>query len=65
MITERNVNEGAYIQTMRMGMGGPPLLQIQQINTIVAVLTLPESEISRLKIGLPVKVKIDSLRLFL
>jgi|TARA_B100001964_G_scaffold51682_1_gene58373 RND family efflux transporter MFP subunit len=60
VITERNINEGAYIQTIRMGMG-PPELQIQQIDIIVALVRIPETELSRISVGTPAKITIDGM----
>ncbi|MBV1906379.1 MAG: efflux RND transporter periplasmic adaptor subunit, partial [Pseudomonadales bacterium] len=63
VITERNINEGAFVQTMGGGgMGNaPPDLQIQKIDIIVAGVRIPDSELSKISVGSKARVKVDSL----
>lgn len=59
VITERNIDEGAYLQTMRGG--SQPALQIQKIDIVVAIMLIPEIHLKRIKIGTAAKVYIDGL----
>jgi len=68
VVTIANVQEGAFVSNMSMSMGGPGgassqdnILQIQQINIIVALVRLPEVELSRIRVGTPAIITIDGL----
>jgi len=59
VITEKNIDEGAYLQTMRGG--SRPALQIQKINVVTANVLIPEIHLKRIKKGMAAKVYIDGL----
>jgi RND family efflux transporter MFP subunit len=68
VITIANVQEGAFVSNMSMSMGGPGggstgdnVLQVQQIDVIVAMVRLPEVELSRISVGTPALITIDGL----
>ena len=59
VITERNIDEGAYLQTMRGG--SQPALQIQKIDLVAAIVLIPEIHLKQMKIGAAAKVYVDGL----
>lgn len=59
VITERNVDEGAYFSLFRPD--GTPALQVQKIDIVVATVAVPERYLPRLALQTPVRVHIDSL----
>lgn len=65
VVTVVNIQEGSFSSMMSMGsMGGlasEGALQVQEIGTIVTMIRVPESELSRIRIGSPAKITIDSL----
>ena len=67
VVTVVDIQEGSFSSMMSMsmgGMGGPPsggALQIQEIGTIVTLVRIPESELSRIRVGTPAKITIDGL----
>lgn len=59
VITQRNVDEGAYVSSfMRTS---EPVMQIQRIDIMVALVFVPEAHISSIKLGTPGKVTIPGL----
>lgn len=60
VITQRNVDEGAFVSSfMRTS---EPVMQIQKIDIMVAVIFVPEVHLSSIKLGTPGKVTIPGLR---
>lgn len=59
VITQRNVDEGAFVSSfMRTS---EPVMQIQKIDIMVAVIFVPEVHIGSIKLGTPGKVTIPGL----
>lgn len=59
VITQRNVDEGAYVSSfMRTS---EPVMQIQQIDIMVALVFVPEAHINAIRLGTPGKVTIPGL----
>ena len=67
VITAANVQEGSFSSSMGMSMGSmggsstENALQVQQIDVVVALIRLPEVELSRISVGTPAKIFIDGL----
>jgi RND family efflux transporter MFP subunit len=60
VITQREINEGSYIRNMP---GARSIaLQIQKIDTVEAVATVPDIYLSRIQPGTPVRITVDGLR---
>ncbi|MEP4147059.1 MAG: efflux RND transporter periplasmic adaptor subunit [Halioglobus sp.] len=59
VITKRHVDEGAYVPSIMRS--ERPVLQIQQIDVMVAVVLVPESHLNAIEIGTPGKVRIPSM----
>jgi RND family efflux transporter MFP subunit len=59
VITQRNVDEGAFVSSfMRTS---EPVMQIQKIDIMVAVIFVPEVHLGSIKLGTPGKITIPSL----
>ena len=59
VITQRNVDEGAYVSSfMRTS---EPVMQIQKIDIMVALIFVPEAHINSIRLGTPGKVTIPGL----
>ena len=59
VITQRNVDEGAYVSSfMRTS---EPVMQIQKIDIMVALIFIPETHLGSIKLGTPGKVTIPGL----
>jgi len=59
VITKRNVDEGAYVPSVMRS--GSPLLQIQKIDIMVALLLIPEVHLQSIELKTPGRVYIPSL----
>lgn len=59
VITARNVDEGAFIETRGMSM--QPAMQIMEVDIVGAIVRVPETEVARIAIGTPATVRIDGL----
>jgi RND family efflux transporter MFP subunit len=59
VITEKNIDEGAYLQTMRGG--SQPALQIQKIDQVDVIVLIPEIHLKQIKVGSAAKIYIDGL----
>ncbi len=59
VITRRNVDEGAYVPSVMRS--GNPLLQIQKIDVMVALLFIPEAHLRSIKLGTLGQINIPSL----
>ena len=59
VITQRNVDEGAYVSSfMRTS---EPVMQIQKIDIMVALIFVPEAHLRSIRLGTPGKVTISGL----
>tara|TARA_R110002073_G_scaffold2960_4_gene19792 strand:- start:7315 stop:8361 length:1047 start_codon:yes stop_codon:yes gene_type:complete len=59
VITERNADEGSYFQAMSAS--SRPVLQIQQIDIVVAAVLVPERHLRKIALGTKASIYIDSL----
>jgi RND family efflux transporter MFP subunit len=59
VITKRHVDEGAYVPSIMRS--ERPVLQIQQIDVMVALVLVPESHLNAIELGTPGKVHIPSM----
>ncbi|GAB5453386.1 MAG: hypothetical protein Hals2KO_37140 [Halioglobus sp.] len=59
VITQRHVDEGAYVPSIMRS--ERPVLQIQQIDVMVALVRVPESHLNAIELGTPGKVHIPSM----
>lgn len=59
VITQRYVDEGAYVPSLMRS--ERPVLEIQQIDVMVAVVLVPESHLNAIELGTPGKVHIPSM----
>ncbi len=59
VITKRFVDEGAFVPTVMRS--ERPVLQIQKIDIVVILLSIPERHLSKIKVGMPGQVHIPSL----
>ena len=59
VITQRNVDEGAYVSTFMRS--SEPVMQIQKIDIMVAVVFVPEAHLRSIKLGTPGKVTVAGL----
>ncbi|MFK7974498.1 MAG: efflux RND transporter periplasmic adaptor subunit [Halioglobus sp.] len=59
VITQRHVDEGAYVPSIMRS--EHPVLQIQQIDEMVALVRVPESHLSAIELGTPGSIRIPSM----
>jgi RND family efflux transporter MFP subunit len=59
VITSRNINEGSYIRNMPGA--SQTALQIQKIDRVEALVSIPEKFLNRIRLGTPAKIFIDGL----
>lgn len=59
VVTRRHLDEGAMLRTM-MG-GGSAVIQLMKTDEVVVVAQLPETQLPRVRIGTPARVRIDGL----
>jgi membrane fusion protein (multidrug efflux system) len=59
VITQREINEGSYIRNMPGARS--TALQIQKIDTVEAVVTVPDIYLNRIRLGSPTRVFVDGL----
>jgi len=59
VITQKHVDEGAYVPSIMRS--ERPVLQIQQIDVMVALVLVPESHLNAIELGTPGKVHIPSM----
>jgi len=59
VITSRDINEGSYIRNMPGA--SRTALQIQKIDRVEALVSIPEKFLSRIRLGTPAKIFVDGL----
>jgi RND family efflux transporter MFP subunit len=59
VVTRRYIDEGAMLRTM-MG-GGSAVLQLMKTDVVLAIVQVPETQLPRVQVGTPVRVRIDGL----
>jgi RND family efflux transporter MFP subunit len=66
VITRRDADEGRFMATRFGGGGGGTgggggVVQVMQIDTVAAIVQVPERYLTSIRIGMPVTIKIDSI----
>ena len=67
VVTRRDADEGRFMATRFGGGGGAPgaggggVVQIMQIDTVAAIVQVPERYLTSIRVGMPVKITIDSI----
>lgn len=59
VITARNVDEGAFIETRGMMM--EPAMQIMKLDIVAAIVLVPEVHVARIEQGTPATVRVDGI----
>ncbi len=61
VITERYANEGVYMTPRVSNFGSSAVVQLQEIEIVVAIVQIPEVNLSRIRLGMPGRVYVDGL----
>jgi RND family efflux transporter MFP subunit len=61
VITRRSVDEGKYMMTMGGFGGGDGVIEIMKIDTVTAIVQIPEIEMSKVPVGTKGRVTIDGV----
>jgi RND family efflux transporter MFP subunit len=59
VITQRHVNEGVFLSNRMSGFGNSAVVEVQQIDIIVARVFVPEKYLSKFKVGSKARLYID------